>query len=367
MSIRKIGEKLRDGKKLTKEQEIEFDTFRENHATIIKLFTKELEQIDFQEKPLIAGRTKRIETIISKLRRPQHPKLNSIHDIAGSRLIFGNLKFLNDAMELLDQDIIQNFKEIIDKKKGKDKYNYIKNPKEDGYRGVHRIFSYTGENISGVERNVELKGLKIELQLRTHLQHIWATTVETYDMFKKTCLKTMGMKKMETNPGKFFKCCSLIFAGIENNDSVAIKENIERIYQHDDFKIILNELQGMEGIKNIKLPDISAKSDSEKENQEFILITNLKKKETTFFMLPSYNSEERTQEDISDEEIQNNSLLINSIYRKIEQRSNESVVLLLDLKNVKNLQVTYPNYFLNTKEFIEILEKFKKIYIEGGD
>lgn len=344
MSIRKIGEKLRNGEKLDKEEEKEFDIFRKNHSNIIALFNKELEKIDFKRKPYITGRTKRIETIISKLCRPQHPKLNKIHDIAGSRMIFNSLEDLNDALNRLEQIKIKDFYEISDK----NKYNYIENPKEDGYRGIHKVFKYSSCD------NTKINDLKIELQLRTKLQHIWAITVEIYDMIKKTSLKTTGMNKLKSIPGNFFKCCSLIFEGIENNNSDQIRENINRVYTKEEFKEILDELYCLKSIKNIKLPEIKSK----KGNQYFILITDVEKQETTFFILPS-------DEKIYENEDEND-LSINSIYRKIEQKNEKAVVLLLNLKNVKNLQETYPNYFLNTKEFVEILENYWKLY-KGGD
>lgn len=344
MSIRKIGEKLRNGEVLDKEEEKEFDIFRKNHTNIIVLFNKELEKIEFKGNSYITGRTKRIETIISKLRRPQHPKLNKIHDIAGSRMIFDSLGDLNDAVNKLNQIKIRDFYEISDK----NKYNYIENPKADGYRGIHKVFKYSNPD------NSKINNLKIELQLRTKLQHTWATAVEIYDMIKKTNLKTTEMNKLNTIPGNFFKCCSMIFEGIESNNDIQIRENINKVYTEKDFKAILDELYCLKSIKNIKLPEIKSK----KENQYFILITNIEKQETTFFILPfDKNICENKDE---------NDLLINSIYRKIEQKNEKSVVLLLNLKNVKNLQETYPNYFLDTKEFVEILEKYKKLY-KGGD
>ena len=47
MSIRKIGEKLREGIELTEEEKLEFDNFREAHNIIIKLFTIELKKVNF--------------------------------------------------------------------------------------------------------------------------------------------------------------------------------------------------------------------------------------------------------------------------------------------------------------------------------
>ena len=51
--------------------------------------------------------------------------------------------------------------------------DYIANPKEDGYRSYHVILSYKGRG----EATVYDKR-RIEIQVRTRLQHAWATAVE---------------------------------------------------------------------------------------------------------------------------------------------------------------------------------------------
>ena len=62
--------------------------------------------------------------------------------------------------------------------------NYLDSPKPDGYRGVHLIYRY--QNPIATEYN----GLSLELQLRTHLQHAWATAVETMGTFLGQALKS---------------------------------------------------------------------------------------------------------------------------------------------------------------------------------
>lgn len=205
MSIRKIGEKLREGIELTEEEKLEFDNFREAHNIIIKLFTIELKKVNFSERHLTASRNKRIETIISKLCRPEKPKLDRIHDIAGTRIIFENIKSLEDYIDILENTELVNFKEKINE--DKNRYNYIKNPKSDGYRSIHKVFYYSSNIPYSTlnEKSFNLENKKIELQLRTRLQHIWATTVEIYDIINKSNIKTGTHNKLETKEGLFLK------------------------------------------------------------------------------------------------------------------------------------------------------------------
>ena len=354
MSIRKIGEKLRNKEELTETEKLEFDNFREAHNIIIKLFTTELEKLEFSEQYLIASRNKRIETIISKLCRPEKTKLERIHDIAGTRIIFENITSLESYINILENTELVNFKEKINK--DKDQYNYIKRPKPDGYRSIHKVFYYSSDipYCTSNKKNFNLKNKKIELQLRTKLQHIWATTIEIYDIISKSNIKTGTHNKLETKEGLFFKKCSLIFEGIENNDEEKIKINIYEIFKNKDLKEIYNKLKGIKNIKNIKLPKTL-------ENDEvFILITYPSEGKTTFFTTAKYEDKEIEKQD---------TFLINASYRRLEEKNTKGkyILLLLTLRDIRKLEEVYPNYFLNTNEFTNILKEYKDKFIEEED
>lgn len=352
MSIRKIGEKLREGIELTEEEKLEFDNFREAHNIIIKLFTIELKKVNFSKQHLTASRNKRIETIISKLCRPEKPKLDRIHDIAGTRIIFENIKSLEDYIDILENTELVNFKEKINE--DKNRYNYIKNPKSDGYRSIHKVFYYSSNIPYSTlnEKSFNLENKKIELQLRTRLQHIWATTVEIYDIINKSNIKTGTHNKLETKEGLFFKNCSLVFEGIESNDVEKIKININEIFRDKDLVEIYNRLKGIKNIKNIQLPKTLG------SDEVFILITDLNKGKTTFFTTDPIEKNDKQD-----------TFLINASYRRLEEKNTkgEYILLLLTLGDIKKLKNVYPNYFLNTNEFISILKKYKDKYIKEED
>ena len=352
MSIRKIGEKLREGIELTEEEKLEFDNFREAHNIIIKLFTIELKKVNFSKQHLTASRNKRIETIISKLCRPEKPKLDRIHDIAGTRIIFENIKSLEDYIDILENTELVNFKEKINE--DKNRYNYIKNPKSDGYRSIHKVFYYSSNIPYSTlnEKSFNLENKKIELQLRTRLQHIWATTVEIYDIINKSNIKTGTHNKLETKEGLFFKKCSLVFEGIESNEVEKIKININEIFRDKDLVEIYNRLKGIKNIKNIQLPKTLG------SDEVFILITDLNKGKTTFFTTDPIEKNDKQD-----------TFLINASYRRLEEKNTkgEYILLLLTLGDIKKLKNVYPNYFLNTNKFISILKKYKDKYIKEED
>ena len=62
--------------------------------------------------------------------------------------------------------------------------DYVKEPKPSGYRGVHLVYRYHSD------RSEVYNGLLVELQLRTRLQHAWATAVETVGTFVGQALKS---------------------------------------------------------------------------------------------------------------------------------------------------------------------------------
>lgn len=89
--------------------------------------------------------------------------------MAGCRLIFKDVKTLN---RFRSRFLKARFHHA--RKNDTEKYNYIANPKSTGYRGIHDVYSYDVNSESGKH----LKGLLVEIQYRTAVQHAWATAVE---------------------------------------------------------------------------------------------------------------------------------------------------------------------------------------------
>ena len=106
-------------------------------------------------------------TIIDKLKRYPNMKLTTMQDIGGVRAILNSVE---DVYSLVSEyrESKRFAHELVDQK------DYIQSPRdEDCYRSIHLIYRY---------RNSQAKnynGLRIELQIRTRLQHLWATAVET--------------------------------------------------------------------------------------------------------------------------------------------------------------------------------------------
>lgn len=143
------------------------------------------------------ARLKRMQAIRRKLARSPI-KLHKLQDLGGCRAI---LATLSDAQKLVS--LSRKCRHEI-----RSESDYITQPKADGYRCHHLMFNYVGRG----ERRI-YTGKRIEVQIRTRLQHSWATAVESVGLFRGEYLKgSMGSEKWL----RLFKLMSAEFALFED-------------------------------------------------------------------------------------------------------------------------------------------------------
>ena len=145
------------------------EEWRAAHRAVLNTFQAILRGRLRDRNVIVAQRHKRKNTIFDKLQRLPGMQLARMDDVAGCRLIFRNLKELN---RFRAEFHTARFNHIMRNDPGK--YDYISNPKKTGYRGIHDVYEYDVQSSSGKT----LKGLYIEIQYRTLVQHAWATAVE---------------------------------------------------------------------------------------------------------------------------------------------------------------------------------------------
>lgn len=113
----------------------------------------------------IKTRLKSTESILEKLHRKNLPMdmaavEENLYDVAGIRVI---CPFINDIYCLADCLLQQDDVTLIEKK------DYIKNPKENGYRSLHLIVE------TPIFLQDEKRMMKVEVQLRTIAMDFWAS------------------------------------------------------------------------------------------------------------------------------------------------------------------------------------------------
>lgn len=183
---KEIYELLEKGLSPTSAQLEMLQNMRLQYKEPLKLACDELTQIlnRVDNKGIITYRVKRIESIINKIKRNPRMALARMQDIAGIRCILENEKKIYQFYEELKKST--NLCYVKEK-------DYIKAPKENGYKSLHVI----------------LKSLDfdVEIQLRDNNQHTWATLVEITDQIFKTKIKEYNDDK-KTHLLTFFKILS---------------------------------------------------------------------------------------------------------------------------------------------------------------
>lgn len=171
--INKLGKTLRNNIKegkiintseLKKLQEYR-TSFKEDIAPVFENVAKIAKRT--RKDSLISLRIKRIESILSKIKREPTMSLGNMGDIAGCRVIVHS----KSALSLIKNEISRLY--TVTKIK-----DYVKVPKPDGYRGYH-IYINSPAN----------EHKQVEIQLRHVRSHKWASLVEIIDIIYDLRLK----------------------------------------------------------------------------------------------------------------------------------------------------------------------------------
>ncbi len=183
---------------------------------------------------VVAERLKRLDSIVAKLKRQPTMSLWEMQDLGGCRFIVPTVPEVYQYAEKYKNSRIRH--QYIET------YDYIKNPKASGYRSLHLVFRFNSDTKETYNRN-----MLVELQFRTHLQHVWATAVETIGLFTKQALKA-GQGDEEIK--RFFVLISSLFAIKENSSVVPdtlseVDELILEIEQINDEHHFLDMLKAI--------------------------------------------------------------------------------------------------------------------------
>src|SRR3989344_112304 len=142
------------------------DRFRAAHGYPINTFQSTLHKRlkDFPDS-FMAQRLKRMPSIIRKLEKEKTMQITTMQDIGGLRAVVETVK---DVYRLERKySTAKRFPHIQ-----KNAVDYIAKPRDSGYRGLHLIYEYRNK------QHPRYNGLLLEIQIRTKLQHSWATAVE---------------------------------------------------------------------------------------------------------------------------------------------------------------------------------------------
>lgn len=126
---------------------------------------------------IVAQRIKRMPSIVGKVQRFPEMKLSRMQDIGGCRAVLNDIESVRRVHE---RYLEGNGRHVLERQ---DDYIDV-SPKPSGYRGIHLVYRYNSK------RTETYNGLRIEMQIRSRIQHAWATAVETVGFFTEQALKS---------------------------------------------------------------------------------------------------------------------------------------------------------------------------------
>jgi putative GTP pyrophosphokinase len=312
------------------------DGWRRLHTHVINRFKLSLNRCINENKGInkdyiVAQRLKRMPTILNKIASERYKgTLSDMQDIGGLRII---LKNIDEVKYLASIFANKKTKQILKKQ-----YDYITKPKDTGYRGIHLVYKT-------VYPKPEYKDLQIEIQFRTELQHIWATAVETVDTILNKSLK---FEKKDPEWLEFFALVSSAFALQEKQPVLEAHKNLSFEEIKNKITIIEKKMNIMVILDTILTVDMFVMQDSNisfSKNEHIVLAINISRK---VFYWNSYKNEKSAEKK----------------YGEIEKQTLQGELIqavLIKLNNFKKLKKAYPNYFLDTTDFVKELKKILEI------
>lgn len=174
--VNRAGDAVREGRPSRDDLKV-IDEWRAAHRPVLNTFQAILRNRLRSTNVTVAQRHKRRNTIFNKLQRIPGMQLSRMDDVAGCRIIFNNVKQLRNFRRRFHRAWFNHKLH-----NAPEKYDYIEKPKSTGYRGIHDVYEYDVNSDTGKA----LKGLYIEIQYRTMVQHAWATAVEVVGLITES-------------------------------------------------------------------------------------------------------------------------------------------------------------------------------------
>jgi putative GTP pyrophosphokinase len=295
------------------------EEWRAAHRALLNTFQAILRNRTRGEKIVVAQRHKRKSTIFDKLRRFPDMQLARMDDVAGCRLIFSNTKSLYEFRKQFHKARFHH-----KRKNDIDKYNYIKYPKTDGYRGIHDVYSYDVNSESGRH----LKGLMVEVQYRTKIQHAWATAVEVIGFITENQPK---FRKGDNRYQHEMALASEILARAHENSTSCFPEM-------EDVELVKQflELDGELGILNL-LRGLNATNTEATEKRNNILIFH----------------------NTGDLEVRTYRTATEALFNlfELEKEMPKTDIVLVKADKPEEVRFAFKNYFSDATDFIKLIEQ----------
>ncbi|MBU4316125.1 MAG: RelA/SpoT domain-containing protein [Proteobacteria bacterium] len=295
------------------------DEWRAAHGAVLNTFQAILRTRTRGKGIFVAQRHKRKTTIFGKLDRFPEMQLARMDDVAGCRLIFSNIKDLYAFRGIFHRARFNH------KRRNEiDKYDYIKKPKSTGYRGIHDVYVYDVNS----ELGRHLKGLMVEIQYRTKIQHAWATAVEVIGFI------TESQPKFQEGDNRYQKAMALASeilarAFESSNGPYPNKDRAELVR---DFLNLDKELRLLKTLQGLNSADANIST-----NRNSILVIS-----------PSGDLEILTFRDAPE--------ALRALFQ-LEKEHPEKDIVLVRADTSEEVRFAFKNYFSDAKDFVYLVEE----------
>lgn len=315
--VNKAGNNVRNNRQTVEDLSI-IEEWRAAHRAVLNTFQEGLRRRTRKTNIVVAQRHKRKSTIIGKLNRFPKMALARMDDVAGFRLIFDNIE---DLYNFRKKFHAARFRHRL--LNPIDKYDYIKNPKSTGYRGIHDVYSYDVNSNAGRP----LKGLLVEVQYRTLVQHSWATAVEVIGFI------TESQPKFEQGDKKYQDAMVLGSEIIARSHEASEgplpdmenKELVNKFLQIEKELNLLNRLQGLKAVE-----------DRATVKRNVILIFS-------------------KSEDLDIRTFKNAPDALRELF-KLEEEMPDSDIVLVKADKSEDIRLAFKNYFSDAIDFIQLIK-----------
>lgn len=297
--------------------------WRAYHAIPLDTFAKVLRKRSqkISGNAVVAQRLKRTPSILLKLSNHKTMRLSTMQDIGGLRAILDTTEEVYKLLNLYKNSKSKHSLFALD--------DYIQTPKKDGYRSIHLVYKLA-----------RTPSLFLEIQLRSQLQHIWATGVEVFGTLQNSSFKSgHGSKKWLD----FFSLLSSVFAIKEGKPTL---EAHSKLSNNDLVTQTQKAIQELHAIENLSAYTAAYKTISKstatgrKGHYSLILLNS---RDNTI-SLETYGA---SQFDVAAQ-----------AYIDLERKHFEDKqinVVLVNTGDIKKLELSYPNYFMDTKTLVRYL------------
>lgn len=269
----------------------------------------------------MASRPKRMSSIRRKL-ADTTIRLDQMQDLGGCRAILNDI----DGVNRLADRIRERFPHRIRRE-----WDYIQNPKEDGYRSHHISFEFQPTT----RPDDAYVGRRIELQVRTRLQHSWATAIEAVSLYRNQDLKH---HKGDADWLRLFTLAAAEFAHVERCPlPERVPDRPERIRELKDLNARLGAVATLE---NIKAATHFAENFTYERGRYYLL---------------RYQSDHTVKIETYGATISATGALA-AAEQAIEAGESDEKVVLVEVDKIDRLVDTYPNYFGDVSLFVRNLQ-----------